>query len=156
MARKKTEAQIASEVFEIYYKMGSKRSLHRLSQELKLDFKLLSNWSDVYGWEELIDARDADVDRRQQRLYKERTLKIRDRLTDQISKLIDSMESTSLGLPFDIRSPNDLRALAQAYQALVGANNEASREGAVAATSKSPKTWSDLLGQSTTDSEVED
>lgn len=150
---KKTERQQAAEAFEVYYKMGSRRTLHRLAAQLQMDFMRVVDWSTAYGWEQVIDAREADLERRQQRVYRRKTLAIRDHLTLQITRLIQSMESASLGLPFDVRSPADLRAVAQAYESLVRANLAAS--GNSPAEAKNPRTWSDLLTHSHTDSLVE-
>lgn len=151
MARK-TEAQQALEAFEVYYELGGTRSLRKLHKVTKIDFDVLTDWSEAYGWEEMITNRELDVQRTYDRLYKQKTIDIRNKLTRQIERLLASMETSSLGLPFDVRSPNDLRAVAQAYEALVRANIAATTKGVDTTSGKSPKTWSDLLNQADVDS----
>lgn len=158
MARK-TEAQKANEVFEIYYQLPTnKRSLQNLAKVTQLDFNILNEWSEAYGWDELIESREKDLQRTYDKIYKQKTIDIRNRLTRQIEKLLASMENSSLGLPFEMKSPNDLRALAQAYEALVRANIAAQTKGIDVSGGKTPKTWSDLLNQADVDSlpEIED
>jgi len=153
---RKTQQQVIADIFEVYYKMGAKRSLQRLADHTKLDFDLLSSWSDTYAWDEKIEARENDLQRTADRVYKLKTANIRNRLVNQIDKLIQGMESSSLGLPFDIRTPNDMRSLAQAYESLVRASVVAQTKGIDLAGGKAPTTWADLLSQSTIDSSVEE
>lgn len=151
--KSKRQSEIA---FEHYYRLGPKRSLVRLEKELDVDFAILAEWAEVYGWEELIDKRDEDRERVLNREYRDRTLKIRHKLTAQIEALIAQMESCSLGLPFEIRSPSDMKQLADAYRSLVSANIQATSKGFEVKGSESPKTWSDLISQADVDSLVED
>jgi len=151
MARK-TDAERASIAFEAYYNLGSSRSLRKLAKVTGLEFELLCDWSEGYGWDELIDNRERDIQKTYDRVYKKKTVDIRNRLTSQIEKLLAAMETSSLGLPFEIKSPNDVRAIAQAYECLVRANIAAITKGASAVNNKSPTTWSDLLNQADVDS----
>lgn len=152
MATRKTDAQRAAETFEIYYQLGGSRSLRKLAKATGLDFELLSDWSEGYGWDEMVDNRERDIQRTYDRIYRNKTVDIRNKLTTQIEKLLQHMENSSLGLPFEVRTPNDLRAVAQAYESLVRANIAAQTKGVDVSGGKSPKTWSDLLNQSDVDS----
>ena len=139
----------ADELFEVYYSLGPGRSLLDLSKKTGFDFMELNSLADAYGWEQRADARDADAERRRLRLYKAKTSSIRDQLTNQISRLVGTMSNKSLGLPFEIKCPNDLRSVAQAYQHLMAASTAALNQVETAESDTAPRTWSDLLGQST-------
>lgn len=136
-----------SEAFERYYSLGIKRNLLTLAKVTGLDFDLLKNWSDGYAWDEKVEARDKELDRVFEQTYKRRTMDIRNRLVGQIDLLLLDMEKCSLGLPFSITTPAELRSVAQAYQALVQANTLALTKGIDLSGGKAPKTWSDLLQQ---------
>lgn len=136
-----------SEAFERYYSLGVKRNLLTLAKQTGIDFDTLKNWSDGYAWDEKITTRDKELDRVFDQVYKRRTMDIRNRLVGQIDKLLADMERCSLGLPFSVTSPAELRSIAQAYQALVQANTMAMTKGIDISGGKAPKTWSDLLQQ---------
>ncbi len=136
-----------SEAFEYYFNLGNSRNLLKLAKQTSIDFDTLQRWSEVYAWDEKIQARDREVDRVFDNVYKRRTMDIRNRLVTQIDKLLTDMESSSLGLPFAITSPAELRSVAQAYQSLVQANVLAMSKGIDVSGGKAPKTWSDLLQQ---------
>jgi len=144
------------ELFEKYYSLGVTRSLNKLSQTTGIDFMELNALAAANGWEQLADARDADEERLRLRLYKRKTSKIRDQLTNQIARLVDNMSNKSLGLPFEVKSPADMRALAQAYQHLVAATTTANSQIEDESSDNTPKTWSDLLGQSEIDDSILD
>ena len=136
-----------AEAFERYYELGVKRNLLRLAKVTGISFDLLSNWSDGYAWDEKVEARDKEINRVFEQVYKQRTLDIRNRLVRQIDTLLKDMESCSLGLPFGVTSPAELRSVAQAYRELVQANVLAMTKGVDMGGGKAPKTWSDLLAQ---------
>lgn len=136
-----------AEAFEHYYNLGVKRNILKLSKILGLEFELLQNWSDGYAWDEKVEARDREINRVVEQVYKQRTMDIRNRLVNQIHLLLQDMEKCSLGLPFSITSPAELRSVAQAYQSLVQANTMAMSKGIDVSGGKAPKTWSDLLTQ---------
>ena len=145
-----------AEAFERYYALGVKRSVFQLSKLIGIPFETLQSWADGYAWDEKVEARDRDVNRVYEQVYKQRTLDIRNRLVNQIDKLLKDMEGSSLGLPFTITTPAELRSLAQAYQSLVQANVLAMSKGIDMSGGKAPKTWSDLLQQiETSDEKVE-
>lgn len=135
------------EAFEYFYTLGHSRSLLKLSKQTGVDFEKLSHWSEVFAWDEKIQARDREVDKAFDAIYKRRTMDIRNRLVTQIDKLLADMEKCSLGLPFAITSPAEMRSVAQAYQCLVQANVLALTKGIDVSGGKTPKTWSDLLQQ---------
>jgi len=145
-----------AEAFELYYTLGVKRNILKLSKMVDVSFEVLQNWSDGYAWEEKVEARDKEVNRVFEQVYKQRTLDIRNRLVNQIDKLLKDMEGCSLGLPFSITSPAELRNVAQAYQSLVQANVLALSKGVDMSGGKAPKTWSDLLAQIETTDESHD
>lgn len=138
---------LATEAFEHYYNLGNKRNLLLLSKRIGVDFETIKSWSDGYAWDEKIDARNKEMDRVFEQEYKRRTFDIRNRLVNQIDLLLRDMEKCSLGLPFSVTSPAELRSVAQAYQALVQANTLAMTKGIDISGGKAPKTWSDLLQQ---------
>ena len=144
-----------SEAFEHYYNLGVKRNLLTLSKRLGIEFEQLKNWSDGYAWDEKVEARDKELDRVFEQTYKRRTMDIRNRLVSQIDLLLRDMEKCTLGLPFSITTPAELRSVAQAYQALVQANTMAVTKGIDISGGKAPKTWSDLLQQIESESESE-
>lgn len=136
-----------AEAFERYYDLGVKRNLLRLSKIIGIEFDLVSSWADGYAWDEKVEARDKEINRVFEQVYKQRTLDIRNRLVRQIDTLLKDMESCSLGLPFGVTSPAELRSVAQAYRELVQANVLAMTKGVDMGGGKAPKTWSDLLAQ---------
>lgn len=136
-----------AEAFEQYYLLGVKRNVLKLSKIVGIDFETLQNWADGYAWDEKVEARDREVNRVFEQVYKQRTLDIRNRLVNQIDLLLKGMEGCSLGLPFSITNPAELRNVAQAYQSLVQANVLAMTKGVDVSGGKAPKTWSDLLAQ---------
>jgi hypothetical protein len=136
-----------AEAFERYYELGVKRNLLRLSKIIGIEFDLLASWADGYAWDEKVEARDKEINRVFEQVYKQRTLDIRNRLVRQIDTLLKDMESCSLGLPFGVNSPAELRCVAQAYRELVQANVLAMTKGVDMGGGKAPKTWSDLLAQ---------
>lgn len=138
---------LATEAFEYYYNLGNKRNLLLLSKKIGVDFETIKSWSDGYAWDEKVDARNKEMDRVFEQEYKRRTFDIRNRLVNQIDLLLRDMEKCSLGLPFSVTSPAELRSVAQAYQALVQANTLAMTKGIDISGGKAPKTWSDLLQQ---------
>lgn len=145
-----------AEAFERYYELGIKRNLLKLSKITDLDFEILRSWADGYAWDEKIEQRDREINRVYDRIYKQRTNDIRNRLVNQIDGLLKNLENCSLGLPIAVESPADLRSVAQAYQALVQANVLAMSKGVDTSGGKAPKTWSDLLQQiESTDDVVE-
>lgn len=138
---------LATEAFEHYYNLGNKRNLLLLSKKIGVDFETVKGWSDGYAWDEKVEARNKEIDRVFEQEYKRRTFDIRNRLVNQIDLLLRDMEKCSLGLPFAVESPAELRSVAQAYQALVQANTLAMTKGIDISGGKAPKTWSDLLQQ---------
>lgn len=138
---------LAAEAFEYYFNLGHSRNLLKLSKQISIDFETVQRWSDVYAWDEKILARDREVDRVFDNVYKRRTMDIRNRLVTQIDNLLAGMEKCSLGLPFTITTPAEMRSVAQAYQCLVQANVLAMSKGIDVSGGKAPKTWSDLLQQ---------
>ncbi len=63
-----------NEAFEYYFNLGNTRNLLKLSKQIDVDFETLTRWSDVYAWEEKIQARDREVDRVFDNVYKRRTM----------------------------------------------------------------------------------
>lgn len=145
-----------AEAFERYYDLGVKRNTLRLSKLINVDFETLNSWAEGYAWDEKVDARDKEVNRVFENVYRQRTLDIRNRLVRQIDTLLKDMENCSLGLPFGVTSPAELRCVAQAYRELVQANVLALTKGVDMGGGKAPKTWSDLLSQIETTDEVMD
>lgn len=137
-----------AKVFELYYEAGASRSLLDLSSQLNIPFEMLREWSEAYAWEEKINERNKEMDRMFEEAYKSKSREIRNRLITQMESMLTEMDSCSLGLPFNVSSVADLRQLAQAYESLVRANNQAIT-GAKDALhgGAAPKTWSDLLHQ---------
>lgn len=136
-----------AEAFEHYYNLGVRRNILKLSKITGVEFELLQSWSEGYAWDEKVEARDREVNRVFEQVYRQRTMDIRNRLVNQIHLLLQNMEKCSLGLPFEITSPAELRSVAQAYQSLVQANTLAMTKGIDVSGGKAPKTWSDLLAQ---------
>lgn len=146
----------ADKLFELYYSLGTERSLNKLAELTKIDFMILTSVADAYGWEQRGDARDADAERVKERKYRKQTAEIKEKLTTQIGNLLKRMQAQSLGMPFEIKSPNDLRAVAQAYQHLMAANTVATTQVAETSKDKTPRTWSDLLDQSSITDEMDE
>lgn len=129
--------------------MGSQRSLVSLAKKTGIDFETLKEWSEAYAWDEMITARNREIERAFEAHYMHKSRDIRNRLVTQMESLLNEMEASSLGLPFAITSVADLRALSQAYESLVRANTLAMTKAVdMGAKGSAPKTWSDLLEQS--------
>lgn len=151
------QAVVAEECFEHYYNMGSERSLLKIEKEFSIPLTTLQEWEEAFGWQQKIQQRNAEIEREFDQHYKAKSKDIRNRITKQMEILLDDMQNCSIGLPFQIRSVDDMRKLAQAYESLVRANNLATmtkmdlkgKDGNVT-------TWAELMAASDEQDKVED
>lgn len=140
-------AQLIERCFEAYYALGPSRSLLTIEKKTNIPLSTLKGWKEGFAWDEKILERNKDLDRMVEESYREKSKEIRNRLVNQMQKLMDDMEQCSLGLPFAITSVGDLKQLSQAYESLVRANILATTKAQEALGSgNTPKTWADLLG----------
>jgi hypothetical protein len=138
---------VIEKCFEVYYKLGPERSLLTVEKKSKIPLNILQQWCERYAWDEKILERNKDLDRVIEESYRSRSREIRNRLVNQMQRLMDDMENCTLGLPFAITSVGDLKQLSQAYESLVRANILATTKAQdLLAGGTSPKTWADLLG----------
>ena len=134
--------------YEIYYELGVDRSLADVSTKTGISFEQLKEWSELHAWDEKIAARTKDLDRAFEAYYKGKSRDIRNRLITQIEGLIGTLEAGTLGMPFDIKTIADFRALTQAYESLARANALAINAADSMKDDDTPTSWSDLLGHS--------
>ena len=139
------DVDAAMQAFEVYYALGPERTLLILEQKIQVSFDILKQWLAAHAWDEKIRERTKEIDRAYESYYKDKTRDIRNQLIKQMEGLIGEMNSSSLGLPFQVKDVSDFRSLAQAYESLVRANTMASK--AIESTKdEAPQTWADLLG----------
>ena len=116
-----------------------------LSSRTGINFDLLKQWADAFGWDEKIADRNKDLDKSFETYYKNKSRDIRNRLVRQMENLLGEMETCSLGLPFHIKDVQDFRNLANAYESLVRANSLAMTRAVESTNSDAPTSWADLL-----------
>ena len=141
-----------AELFEAYYELGVARNLLNLSEQTGYNFDLLVELCDGYAWDEKIKGRMAEMERMNAAIYQKHTADIRNGLIAKISHLLEDL-SGPLGLPFSINSPADLRVVAAAYKELITADTMARKNNVDTSGGTTPKTWTDLLEQSSITSE---
>lgn len=149
---KKLDVSKEQKAFECYFGLGSKRSLQAVEKKLGISFDTLYEWSELYAWDEKVARRNEDREKTFEQFYNQKSKDIRNTLVMQITKLLKDMDSSPLGLPFAIRSPSDLRVVAQAYETLVRANKTALMTKA--SEHEAIKSWSDLAESQPDDDEV--
>lgn len=137
-----------NECFEVFYGYGPGRTLMRLERDSGISLEVLTEWREAYAWDEKIRVRESDLKKAIEEKFSRQTDRIRNKLTDQISRLVEGMGNHTLGLPFEIRNSNDLRQVAQAYYTLVQANALARKAAIDVSGGSTPTTWHDLLEQS--------
>lgn len=146
---------LIEQAFDCYYDLGTGRSLQAVSRQMRIPFPIIKQWHEAYAWDEQIKGINKDLDSALEQHYKEKTKDIRNRLVTQMEALLEEMESNSFGLPMSITTVADLRALAQAYEALVRANVMALTKAADPMHERAPTSWADLLKASGSESEVD-
>lgn len=143
-----------AEIFAEYYALGFDRTLLELSKRTGVSFDILNVLADTDAWDERVDSLDKDIQKKYEASYRDAARSIRNRLVDKMQQLLSDMDNCSLGLPFAVTGPEDLRKIAQAYESLVRANNMALQASVGPSGSKDqPKTWSELLESSTTEND---
>lgn len=139
-----TAKQVDS-AFEYYYKLGVGRSALAVAKNLHIPFETIAEWKSLYAWDEKTKDRDADIYAATERLYVDKSRKIRNRLIGQVDRLLDEVDRCSMGLPFAINDVDDLRKLSQAYKMLVEANALAMVSGKDVLAEDSPMSWAELI-----------
>ena len=145
LSDKERELEDLAESYELYYDLGIDRSLADVATRMNLSFETVKEWCELHAWDEKISARTKDLDRAFEAFYRGKSRDIRNRLITQMEGLITTLESGTLGLPFNIATIGDFRALTQAYESLARANALAISAVDSMKDDDTPTSWSDLL-----------
>lgn len=145
LSDEETELEDIANAYELYYELGVDRSLSDVSTQLDFPFDKVKEWSEFHAWDEKINARTKDLDRAFEAYYRGKSRDIRNRLITQMEKLIGTLEAGTLGLPFNIATIGDFRALTQSYESLARANALAISAVDSMKDDDTPTSWSDLL-----------
>jgi hypothetical protein len=132
-------------LFEVYHKMGADRDLAALARAASMRLDTLLDIYTQEGWSSKVKEMD-DVEEAQfEQQFKEKSKKIRETLLQQITSLLGTLESGSMGLPLTISSVQDLKTVSGAYAELVKATDTILRRPQGRMDGSQPSSWSDLL-----------
>lgn len=143
---KLTSKKIAR-MFDTYYHMGEDRDLRVFARRQHVSLETVMEIYQAYGWATKIKEMDDIKEREFEDWFKSRSKGIRQKLTNQLSELLEGMESSSLGLPLAINNVQDLKTVSAAYAELVKATDTILRRPQQMEDSSQPTTWSDLLDE---------
>lgn len=132
-------------LFDVYYRMGADRDLMLLADHSGVP---LDDLLDIYtreGWATKIQDLEEIEERKFEEQLKNKSKKIRQMLTEQITGLLETLDQSSMGLPLAINTVQDLKTVSGAYAELVRATDTVLKSPKTVDVSDQPITWSDLL-----------
>lgn len=141
-------AEKVQKLFDIYYEMGSGRSIQEFCKIYRISPNILIGIYEAYGWGQKLKELDNIKEREFEDWFKVKSKNIRESLTIQMSSLLESLNNSSLGLPLSINSVADLKTVSAAYSELVRATDIILRRPHQIEDTSQPATWADLLDDS--------
>ena len=124
MARKMigTETQVHHHAFEIYYGMGSSRTLAAVAQEMGLSKTTIDSWSRSFKWQERVERRDNEiaeqVNRKAVRLAAARKIEYLDSVHEGMRQFDQGLKDGTI----KVKSVGDAEKLVNMYIKLIGEN----------------------------------
>lgn len=124
---READLEQANDAFELYYNLGPVRTFKAVAHEMDLPVDQIIDWAHYYEWDRQIIEKDDLLEQEFEARHRRQVRSIRNRLTGQVNKILDQMEASSLGLPFDVSTPQDFQKVANAYETLAKASSLVSR-----------------------------
>lgn len=132
-------------LFDVFYRMGESRDLMLLADRSGVPLEDLLDLYTRDGWATKISELDQIEERKFEEQLKNKSKRIRQMLTDQITGLLETLDQSSMGLPLAINTVQDLKTVSGAYSELVRATDTVLRSPKTLDDTDQPTTWSDLL-----------
>jgi hypothetical protein len=132
-------------MFDTYYHMGQDRDIRAFARMQMVPLETVMDVYETYGWAQKIKDLDDIKEREFEDWFKFKSKRIREKLTNQLASLLDSMDDSTLGLPLAVSTVADLKTVSSAYSELVRATDIILRRPALMEDTTQPTTWSDLL-----------